>query len=95
VADRVVEFDQAVDAGADVGELGLVELEPLEQRGGQVAALGRGQVALVGRDDLAATQVEGLGDFGQCRVLGVALDCGQTQRCGRGRRRTLTNCRLV
>ena len=37
LADRVGQLDEAVDAGTDVVELGLVEFESFEQRGGEVA----------------------------------------------------------
>ena len=88
-ADGVGELDEAVDAGTDVVELGLVEFEAFEQRGGEVALPGGGQIAFVGGDDLGGPVLQSLGNLGQGGVLDFGLDGPQPDRSRLRRRRTL------
>ena len=39
-ADRIVELNKALDSGDGLGEFAFVELQPLQQRGGQIVLLG-------------------------------------------------------
>jgi len=84
-----------VDPGADVGELGLVKLEPFEQRRGEVGLLGRFQIELIRLQDIRLAPFEGLGDLRQGGVLRFGLGRGQLQRGRFGQSRTLGDARFA
>jgi len=79
-SDGVIEFDEAFDAGAGVGEFVFVEFEPFEQGAGEMIIFGGCQVGLVGGDDVAGGGFEGRGNLCQCPVLYVRTHRGKPNR---------------
>ena len=66
--DRVGQADGVVDAGADVGQLVLVEAQALDHGRGHAVSLGGGEVPRVGGKDRVAVGEQRLLDVGECGI---------------------------